>query len=460
MPRHGATAKFSQEQQEAVEHARRALMAVVDSSGGTCAFEEQMSVLLAEVGRQGVRKHLEELTEHDEFKENGVVWRVAYRGEKKLMTLFGWVAVTRPLFRSTRNGPTRCLISERAGLFQGKWTGRAARAAARVTAELPFERSEELLRDLGHMAPSRTLLQRLDRHLLDLWESDREKHEQQLRDGCAIPRSAVVAVISLDGVMVNMVGSDRAETVARAMRAGRATRGPSGYKEAAVGVVTLHDAQGARIATWRMGRMPEENKASVKAWIQAELAWLRRKRPGIRVVAAADGAQANWTFLKTLEPDIEVVDYFHVMEYVSRYLSEANGANTLATQKKLVEVKRLLLEVEGGARKAFKMIDAARRAAGQPVTNEKRGYRLTYLERHKDRMNYAELRAQNIPIGTGVTEGTCRYLVVDRLRRSGMTWSDAGGQAVLSLRSLVVSERFDAGWQLLTEASAKRRLSA
>jgi hypothetical protein len=371
MPRHGVTGEFSKEQQGAVERARRALMAVVDSSTGTCAFEEQMSALLAEVGRQGVQKHLEGLTEHNEFKENEVVWRVANRGEKKLMTLFGWVTVRRPLFRSTRNGPTRCLISERAGLFQGKWTGRAARAAARVTAELPFERSEALLRELGHMAPSKTLLQRLDRHLLDLWELDRERHEQRLRDDSTIPRSAVVAVISLDGVMVNMVGSDRAATVARAMKAGRSTRGPSGYKEAAVGVVTLHDAQGARLATWRMGRMPEDSKASVKAWIRGELAWLRRKRPGIRLVAAADGAQHNWTFLKTLDPDVEVVDYFHVMEYVSRHLSEANGPNTLATQKKLLKVKRLLLEVEGGARKAFAMIDAARRAAGQPVTDEK-----------------------------------------------------------------------------------------
>lgn len=460
MPRHGATAKISQEQQGAVERACRALMAVVDGSSGTCTFEEQMQALVAEVGRQGMQKHLEGLTEHNEFKEDGVVWRVAHRGEKKLMTLFGWVTVRRPLFRSTRNGPTRCLISERAGLFQGKWTGRAARAAARVTAELPFERSEKLLRELGHMAPSRTLLQRLDRHLLDLWESDREKHEQQLRDGCAIPKSAVVAVISLDGVMVNMVGSDRAKTVARALGAGRSPKGPSGYKEAAIGVVSLHDAEGARLATWRMGRMPEGSKATLKEWLQAELAWLRRERPGIRVVAAADGAETNWAFLKTLEPDIEVVDYFHVVEYVSRYLSEANGPSTLRTQKKLIEVQRLLLEVKGGARKAFAMIDAARRAAGQPVTNEKRGYRTSYFERHKDRMNYAELRAQNIPIGTGVTEGTCRYLVVDRLRRSGMTWSDAGGQAVLSLRSLVVSERFDAGWQLLTAASAKRRLSA
>ena len=463
MPRHGTAPSFSKREQEAIVRAKQALMEVVDCSRGADALEERLSKLLAEVGREGVEDYLQGMSEETAFEENGVTWRPALRDQKKFMTLFGWVTVERPLFRSKRNGPTRCLVSERAGLFQDKWTPRAAKIAALVTAELPFGRAEAFFREASTMAPSKTLLQRLDRGLLDLWELDRERHEESLRKASTIPTEAVVAVVSLDGVMVNMIGSERAETKSRALAAGRSPKGPAGYKQAAIGVITLYDKAGDRVATWRMGRMPETNMTTVKAWLRNEVAWLRAERPGLRLVAAADGFVSNWTFLKTLDPDLEVLDYFHAVEYISRWFSAANGPSTLDTQEKLREIQRLLLEDKEGASRAFDMIDAARRklARGRPSkaaqhTKKKKGDRLAYLERHRDRMNFAEVRAQNIPIGTGVTEGTCRHLIVDRLRRSGMTWSQRGGQAVINLRALVVSDRFEAGWASLVTANNER----
>lgn len=463
MPRHGkAASEFSAEEIKAIELAGRALRRVVDHSRGVEKVEEQLQRLLMAVGRGGVGECLEGLGKQDSFVENGVTWRVAIRDKKRFMTSFGWITVERPLFRATRNGPTRCLVSECGGLFLDKWTPRAAKLAALATAELPFARAEALFRAAGAMAPSSTLLQRLDRDLLRLWEGDREAYEARLRRSCPIPKAAVTAVVSLDGVMVNMVGSDRAEKVARTRAEGRAPRGPSGYKEAAIGVVSLYDVAGERLATWRMGRMPEEDKVAVKGWIRAELAWIRKKRPDIRVVAAADGAASNWVFLESLEADLEVVDYYHTVEHLSRHISLANGASTLDTQAKIREAKRRLLEMPGGAERVFAALDRSRRAAGTLPSslNKTTGKRQpTYYQRHRKRMNYLELREQHIPIGTGVTEGTCRHLVVDRLRRSGMTWSEPGGQAVMNLRALVVSNRFELGWDCLVEAN-RRRLRA
>ncbi|MCO5168814.1 MAG: hypothetical protein M9894_20940 [Planctomycetes bacterium] len=442
-----------------VRAARDLLQGALDPSAGTAAFEERLLGLLSAVGRECVEEHLEGLSPEDTFEENGVTWRVAHRGEKKFMTTFGWVTVERPLFRSERNGPTRCLVSERAGLFQDKWTPRAAKLAALATAELPFARAEELFQQLGGMAPSKTLLQRLDRTLLALWEADREKLDARLRRGTPIPKSAALVVVSLDGVMVNMIGSGRAEKKARTKAKGICAKGPAGYKAAAIGVLSLYDAAGARIATWRMGRMPEQNKTAVKAWLRAELQWVRRQRPDIRVVGAADGAVDNWSFLESLDPDIQkVVDYFHTVECLTRELDKANGPHSLDTQKKLGEMKRLLLEEKDGARRAFAKLDRIRQKAGMKprLRKPRTGRYRTFYDHHRDRMDYATLREEGVPIGTGVTEGTCRYLVVDRLRRSGMTWSAEGGQAVLNLRSLVVSERFEAGWRCLVEANRRR----
>ena len=46
---------------------------------------------------------------------------------------------------------------------------------------------------------------------------------------------------------------------------------------------------------------------------------------------------------------------------------------------------------------------------------------------------------------------TCKTLVTQRLERSGMRWSERGGQAIPTLRALLQSNRFESGWALLSE---------
>jgi hypothetical protein len=73
-------------------------------------------------------------------------------------------------------------------------------------------------------------------------------------------------------------------------------------------------------------------------------------------------------------------------------------------------------------------------------------------------MDYARLRAQNLPMGSGVVEATGKTLVTQRMKRSGQRWSIDGGQAILSFRALAQSDRFDAAWQLLS-ASYRRNIT-
>ena len=296
--------------------------------------------------------------------------------------------------------------------------------------------------------------------LSDLWEANRTEYEQAVAEATPIPEEAHSVSISLDGVLVNMVASDRAEKKARARARGKPPKGPSGYKEASVGVVTLYDDEGNRLSSRRIGRMPETGKLATKAWLASELALIRNRRPELTVVAIADGAQDNWTFLEKLEADHEVVDYYHTAQHVFRYVQRCNEASTVETLAKFGEMKRLLLEEEEGSTRVFTELLSMRKKAGRAPRSACKGYkrkkRATYLDLHSERMNYAALRAKKLPIGSGVTEGTCRHIVVDRLRRSGMRWSHAGGQAVLTLRALRVSGDFDIAWKLLRAASAAR----
>ncbi len=76
---------------------------------------------------------------------------------------------------------------------------------------------------------------------------------------------------------------------------------------------------------------------------------------------------------------------------------------------------------------------------------------LNYFRNNRHRMRYATARANHLPIGSGVTEAACKTLVTQRLKCSGMRWKTEGGQGVLTIRGLIQSNRFDRGWQLLSD---------
>ena len=74
---------------------------------------------------------------------------------------------------------------------------------------------------------------------------------------------------------------------------------------------------------------------------------------------------------------------------------------------------------------------------------------LRYFLRQQKRMDYATYLKLHLPIASGVVEATCKTLVTQRLKQSGMRWSRDGAQAILTLRSLIQSNRWPAAWNLL-----------
>lgn len=75
-------------------------------------------------------------------------------------------------------------------------------------------------------------------------------------------------------------------------------------------------------------------------------------------------------------------------------------------------------------------------------------------------MHYAEALADGLPIATGVIEGACRYVVKDRMDRTGARWSLTGAEAVLRLRAIRASGDFDAYWEFHLAQEAARNHAA
>ena len=72
-------------------------------------------------------------------------------------------------------------------------------------------------------------------------------------------------------------------------------------------------------------------------------------------------------------------------------------------------------------------------------------------------MKYAEAKNNTYPIGSGIVEASCKTLVSQRLKRSGMGWQRNAGQGILTFRSLIKSQRFDKAWEIIA-AHYKRNL--
>ena len=78
--------------------------------------------------------------------------------------------------------------------------------------------------------------------------------------------------VSLDGVMVPMKDGGRAQKREQAKAQDKHTFGPAGYQEVGCGTLSFYDAEGDRLSTVHLGRMPEKHKATLKDALSEELA--------------------------------------------------------------------------------------------------------------------------------------------------------------------------------------------
>jgi len=148
------------------------------------------------------------------------------------------------------------------------------------------------------------------------------------------------------------------------------------------------------------------------------------------------------------EGRVKIVDFYHACDHLKNGCDAIWGESTPRSQAEFVRLKTLLKEEDGGA---DRVIRTFKHHAGRSKGNRQSRIRaeLTYFRNQRPRMNYPEYLRQHLPIASGVIEAACKTLVTQRLKCSGMAWSVAGGQALLTFRSLIQSARWPRAWQLL-----------
>jgi hypothetical protein len=151
-----------------------------------------------------------------------------------------------------------------------------------------------------------------------------------------------------------------------------------------------------------------------------------------------------------------IIDVIHVLEYLwkAAYCLYDEGSKQA---EDWVELR--LIDLLSGRRGGHVACTLRRHAEQRGLEGEQRAAidrAAGYLVKYTRLLRYDRALADGLPIATGVIEGACRYLVKDRMDRTGARWSLGGAEAVLRLRALRASGDFDAYWAFHIEREHER----
>ena len=147
--------------------------------------------------------------------------------------------------------------------------------------------------------------------------------------------------------------------------------------------------------------------------------------------------------------DLHPIDFYHATEHLKDAFDAAHGAHSPKAAAQFEKYRHLLRHEPDGVERVIRALVYLR---SKHPTTRRIAQVLGYFRGNRHRMRYAEAKAKGLPIGSGVVEAACKTLVTERLKRSGMRWGPRGGQAILTLRSLVQSRRFQHAWSLLAKS--------
>jgi hypothetical protein len=152
----------------------------------------------------------------------------------------------------------------------------------------------------------------------------------------------------------------------------------------------------------------------------------------------------------------EVLDVIHVLEYLWKAAHCFHPADSKSKDAEKWVMARLRMLLEGVDASA--VAGGIRRSATLQKLKSRKGVDVCadYLIKYRELLRYADALRDGLPIATGVIEGACRYIVRDRMDKTGARWSVAGAEAVLKLRALRTNGDFDAYWRHHVAAEYRR----
>lgn len=439
----------------------RALRRAVDAMVGLdCSFAERERAALSignEAQRQLLERELQSMAEAQgrELLIDGVLYREHQPGERDYVSLCGPLHTSRSTYRlaGVRNGPTVVPLDLQAGLMEGATPAMAYRVGLGY-AKAHSRSVEEDLRACHRVPPSRTRLEKMSRRLGAKAKKEAQRIEACLRQGERLPDGAIGVSVGLDRTSVPMEEArpeGAAPKTERKKREKPYVRAPPvpvdvNYRMAYIGTVSITDQYGEGLIVRRYAATPEQGPDEVLYGMMADVRNALRRNPQLRVGVVQDGAPEMWNLVRPALVQagvtgwLEAIDRYHVNERIAKVLRaiepdpEARKAQLHQWNYEFDRDNSTIDRIEDRIACAIlKPDDCSDIAALQDNA--------TFIANNKERMRYVALREASLPVGSGATEGACRYVVGDRAKRASRRWHEEGLAAALTLRSIYCSER-------------------
>lgn len=412
-----------------IEGSQLKIEVTIDLSRSMLTSEENIQQTLNETGciaTEAALKYLD--TDGSAIEIAGEVMRTKGELPKAYQTPYGEVVVERHVYQRSGGGKTYCPLEREARIIITS----TPLFAKQVSSKLAYGSAREVQRDLGenHRRPvAVSYIQRVSEAVASIIEAKEESWNY-------VPPQLEVEIasvaIGLDGTCMLLC--------------------ESGWREAMVGTISLYDVLGERQHTIYIGATPEYGKAKFLERLEREIARTKARYPQATYIGIADGAAANWQFLKH-HTSQQVLDFYHACGYLGAVAVALYPKDVTRQQQWLDEKCHQLKHEDGSATQLYQEMRELSHSQTHPqIIQDNLTAAVTYFQNHLHQMNYALYRNQHYPIGSGVTEAACKTVIKQRLCCSGMRWKEAGAAVVLSLRTLVLtSTRWNQFWNKLNQ---------
>lgn len=358
----------------------------------------------------------------------------------RVLTRFGNITLLRTTWRQGSRGRTIAPLEKILGIECGATPGAMDLVGRQIAAAGSSQsRCIEVIgeRTGARIGPEK--LRNLSSYLAEIMEPQREacqvKQLEKWIDEAGKHSKNVTLAVSRDGVSLGIA--------------------PFGnFEMASVATLSVY-GDGQRQGTVYLACAPEDNQETLSRNFTSLLTSIIRSRGSnlSRIVYVSDAGKIETAYWKNVLRYLHVdgkrikiqriVDYYHA----SLRLTTIADALLLTSSKRtewLKRVRKLLLEPGGWGRVMRSIAGMQKQHGINPDKEDDVQAAKRYLHRYQRFMNYSEYRSHGSPIGSGIVESACKQIVTERLKLSGMRWSHAGAQQILTLRSILLSQTWDA----------------
>jgi hypothetical protein len=365
---------------------------------------------------------------------------------KEVLTILGPVSYGRSMFQCPACQSSRYPGDEAFDIVE---TGRSPglrRMMARAGSRSTFKEGREDLKIYAGLEVSAKDIERVAEGMGQHMETWASQERQEILRGQELlePEKTIAALyISYDGTGVPMTQEELRG------RKGKQADGSAQTREAKLGCVftqTTTDVKGFPVrdpdSTSFVGAI---EPVEAFGWRMYGEAVRRGLSQAERVVILADGALWIKSLAQMHFPEaILIIDLYHARQHISELCKAL-----FAKDERMVKKQRMRWWMDLDHGHVEKIIRQAQQRLPEDDAEAKKkaDTEIHYLEKNAEYMRYADFRAQGLFVGSGVVEAGCKTVIGQRLKQSGMEWSVRGANAIISLRCILTSGRFEDYWE-------------